>query len=91
MRPMMILHKSEANDSVMFSLMCITCSVSWAALMSPITADFVSGAEKRLGATAVDDLGRLFWLEFRPLESGVVEKVLINSLPAAHLDCRVLV
>lgn len=37
---------------------------------SPITADFVSGAEKRLGATAVDDLGRLFWLESRPLESG---------------------
>ncbi|XP_058221016.1 uncharacterized protein LOC131331166 isoform X1 [Rhododendron vialii] len=37
---------------------------------SPITADFVSGAEKRLGATAVDDHGRLFWLESRPLESG---------------------
>ncbi|KAH7848880.1 hypothetical protein Vadar_009677 [Vaccinium darrowii] len=36
---------------------------------SPITADFVSGAEKGLGATAVDDLGRLFWLESRPLES----------------------
>ncbi|KAG5543404.1 hypothetical protein RHGRI_016217 [Rhododendron griersonianum] len=37
---------------------------------SPITADFVSGAQKSLGATAVDDHGRLFWLESRPLESG---------------------
>ncbi|XP_028068526.1 uncharacterized protein LOC114271122 isoform X1 [Camellia sinensis] len=37
---------------------------------SPITSDIVSGAEKRLGGTAVDDLGRLFWLESRPAESG---------------------
>ncbi|PSR99741.1 Dipeptidyl aminopeptidase [Actinidia chinensis var. chinensis] len=37
---------------------------------SPITADVVSGAEKRLGGTAVDELGRLFWLESRPAESG---------------------
>lgn len=37
---------------------------------SPITADVVSGGDKRLGGTAVDELGRLFWLESRPLESG---------------------
>ncbi|XP_057469014.1 uncharacterized protein LOC130758197 [Actinidia eriantha] len=37
---------------------------------SPITADVVSGAAKRLGGTAVDELGRLFWLESRPAESG---------------------
>ena len=39
---------------------------------SPITADVVSGAEKRLGGTAVDELGRLFWLESRPAESGYI-------------------
>lgn len=37
---------------------------------SPITADVVSGAEKRLGGSAVDSHGRLFWLESRPTESG---------------------
>ncbi|XP_010551210.1 PREDICTED: uncharacterized protein LOC104821889 isoform X2 [Tarenaya hassleriana] len=37
---------------------------------SPITADVVSGASKRLGGTAVDSKGRLVWLESRPSESG---------------------
>ncbi|XP_050234745.1 uncharacterized protein LOC126682976 [Mercurialis annua] len=37
---------------------------------SPITADFVSGASKRLGGTAIDDDGNLFWLESRPNEAG---------------------
>ncbi|XP_009106816.1 uncharacterized protein LOC103832547 [Brassica rapa] len=37
---------------------------------SPITADIVSGASKRLGGTAVDSRGRLVWLESRPNESG---------------------
>ncbi|KAA8537709.1 hypothetical protein F0562_027301 [Nyssa sinensis] len=37
---------------------------------SPITADVVSGGEKRLGGSAVDAHGRLFWLESRPTESG---------------------
>lgn len=37
---------------------------------SPITADVVSGGDKRLGGTAVDCNGRLFWLESRPMESG---------------------
>ncbi|KAL6995567.1 hypothetical protein U1Q18_005701, partial [Sarracenia purpurea var. burkii] len=37
---------------------------------SPITADVVSGSLKRLGGTAVDDHGRIFWLESRPTESG---------------------
>lgn len=37
---------------------------------SPITADVVSGAEKRLGGTAVDARGRLIFLESRPTESG---------------------
>uniref|UniRef100_A0A251IQB4 Peptidase S9 prolyl oligopeptidase catalytic domain-containing protein n=1 Tax=Manihot esculenta TaxID=3983 RepID=A0A251IQB4_MANES len=37
---------------------------------SPITADVVSGASKRLGGTAIDGHGRLFWLESRPTEAG---------------------
>ncbi|KAG8377648.1 hypothetical protein BUALT_Bualt08G0054800 [Buddleja alternifolia] len=37
---------------------------------SPITADIVSGSDKRLGGFAADSLGRLFWLESRPTESG---------------------
>ncbi|RDX91231.1 Dipeptidyl aminopeptidase BIII, partial [Mucuna pruriens] len=37
---------------------------------SPITADVVSGASKRLGGTALDARGRLIWLESRPAESG---------------------
>ncbi|XP_028791337.1 uncharacterized protein LOC114747212 [Neltuma alba] len=37
---------------------------------SPLTADVVSGASKRLGGIAVDGHGRLIWLESRPAESG---------------------
>ncbi|KAM7280474.1 hypothetical protein ACFE04_007608 [Oxalis oulophora] len=37
---------------------------------SPITAEAVSGATKRLGGTAVDSHGHLIWLESRPTESG---------------------
>ncbi|OMO74886.1 hypothetical protein COLO4_26452 [Corchorus olitorius] len=37
---------------------------------SPITADVVSGASKRLGGTAVDSHGNLYWLESRPSEAG---------------------
>jgi hypothetical protein len=40
---------------------------------SPITADVVSGASKRLGGTAADSHGRLIWLESRPAESGSVD------------------
>ncbi|KAL2457472.1 alpha/beta-hydrolase superfamily protein [Forsythia ovata] len=37
---------------------------------SPITADLVSGSDKRLDGLAVDSLGRIFWIESRPTESG---------------------
>ncbi|KAJ0984732.1 hypothetical protein J5N97_003088 [Dioscorea zingiberensis] len=37
---------------------------------SPITADVVSGAEKRLGGIAVAGDGRLVWIETRPDEGG---------------------
>lgn len=37
---------------------------------SPITADVVSGSAKRLGGFAADSLGRIYWLESRPSESG---------------------
>lgn len=37
---------------------------------SPITADVVSGAEKRLGGFSVAGDGRLVWIETRPQENG---------------------
>ncbi|KAL2455143.1 alpha/beta-Hydrolases superfamily protein [Abeliophyllum distichum] len=37
---------------------------------SPITADLVSGSDKRLDGFAVDSLGRIVWIESRPTESG---------------------
>ncbi|KAI3960981.1 hypothetical protein MKW92_017782 [Papaver armeniacum] len=37
---------------------------------SPITADVVSGADKRLGGIAVDGHGHLLWVETRPNEAG---------------------
>lgn len=37
---------------------------------SPITADVIAGAEKRLGGISVDGDGRLIWLESRPTEGG---------------------
>ncbi|XP_057793764.1 probable dipeptidyl-peptidase 5 isoform X2 [Salvia miltiorrhiza] len=37
---------------------------------SPITADVVSGSAGGLGGFATDSLGRLYWLESRPTESG---------------------
>lgn len=37
---------------------------------SPITADVVSGAEKRLGGFALAGDGRLVWIESRPEEKG---------------------
>lgn len=39
---------------------------------SPITADVVSGSDKRLGGFDIDSFGRLYWLESRPAESGFV-------------------
>ncbi|MCL7046297.1 hypothetical protein MKW94_004375 [Papaver nudicaule] len=37
---------------------------------SPITAEVVTGAEKRLSGVAVDGHGRLLWVESRPNEAG---------------------
>ncbi|OIV93417.1 hypothetical protein TanjilG_02954 [Lupinus angustifolius] len=47
-----------------------TLTAPYGSWKSPITADAVSGASKRLGGTAVDGRGRLIWLESRPTESG---------------------
>ncbi|KAK7305102.1 hypothetical protein VNO77_43002 [Canavalia gladiata] len=47
-----------------------TVAAPYGSWKSPITADVVSGASKRLGGTAVDGRGRLIWLESRPAESG---------------------
>ncbi|GLT47021.1 hypothetical protein SLA2020_207430 [Shorea laevis] len=48
---------------------------------SPISADVVSGASKRLGGTAVDAHGRLFWVESRPADSGRVVLVKEEEKP----------
>lgn len=53
---------------------------------SPISADVVSGASKRLGGTAVDSLGRLIWLESRPSESGY-PSLYINLLFPILSEC----
>lgn len=45
---------------------------------SPITADVVTGASKRLGGTAVDGNGRLIWLESRPTESGYQYRFILS-------------
>eukprot|EP00268_Persea_americana_P023706 TRINITY_DN2322_c0_g2_i3.p1 TRINITY_DN2322_c0_g2~~TRINITY_DN2322_c0_g2_i3.p1 ORF type:complete len:737 (+),score=131.99 TRINITY_DN2322_c0_g2_i3:286-2496(+) len=45
-------------------------SAPYGSWKSPITADVVSGAEKRLGGLAVDGAGRLCWVESRPAEAG---------------------
>ncbi|KAH9624638.1 hypothetical protein KSS87_000793 [Heliosperma pusillum] len=37
---------------------------------SPISADVISGGQKRLGGFSVDGSGRLVWLESRPNEAG---------------------
>ncbi|KAL1332894.1 hypothetical protein HN51_061662 [Arachis hypogaea] len=47
-----------------------TVTAPYGSWKSPITADVVSGASKRLGGTAVDEHGRLIWLESRPTEGG---------------------
>eukprot|EP00252_Welwitschia_mirabilis_P015017 TRINITY_DN33129_c0_g1_i1.p1 TRINITY_DN33129_c0_g1~~TRINITY_DN33129_c0_g1_i1.p1 ORF type:complete len:740 (-),score=130.98 TRINITY_DN33129_c0_g1_i1:162-2186(-) len=47
---------------------------------SPITADIVAGADKRLGGIAVDGRGRLIWLESRPSEAG--RSVLVREAEA---------
>ncbi|XP_008797283.2 uncharacterized protein LOC103712518 [Phoenix dactylifera] len=52
---------------------------------SPITADVVSSAEKRLGGIAVAGDGRLVWVETRPSEGGravlVMEPVKVEDKP----------
>lgn len=37
---------------------------------SPITADVVSGADKKLGGFGLANDGRLVWLESRPAQAG---------------------
>ncbi|KAL7262078.1 hypothetical protein ACSBR1_000456 [Camellia fascicularis] len=73
--------KTMASSSPSSSTQLVTpdkITAPYGSWKSPITSDIVSGAEKRLGGTAVDDLGRLFWLESRPAESG--RAVLVKAL-----------
>ncbi|KAI9118199.1 hypothetical protein K1719_010531 [Acacia pycnantha] len=60
-------HKKDAAAQAAQEELITAPYGSW---KSPLTADVVSGASKRLGGTAVDGHGRLIWLESRPTESG---------------------
>lgn len=54
---------------------------------SPITADVVAGASKRLGGSALGPGGRLIWLESRPAEGGYefhARSFLVQSLFSAR-------
>ncbi|KAI5397922.1 hypothetical protein KIW84_063654 [Lathyrus oleraceus] len=61
-----------------------TTTAPYGSWTSPITADVVSGASKRLGGTAVDGSGRLIWLESRPAESGRAVLVLEPQNPGGE-------
>jgi len=50
-------------------------TLAYGAWKSPLTADFVSGASKRLAGWALDSEGHLIWLEGRPSESGSVTTI----------------
>ncbi|KAG1366645.1 hypothetical protein COCNU_13G004350 [Cocos nucifera] len=74
---------SMAASSVVRSPEKITAPYgSW---KSPITADVVCSAEKRLGGIAVAGDGRLVWIETRPAEGGravlVMEPVKVEDKP----------
>ncbi|KAG9147108.1 hypothetical protein Leryth_005343 [Lithospermum erythrorhizon] len=58
---------SNEKASTLETQMMIAPYGSW---KSPITADIVSGSDKRLGGCRVDSNGALFWLEGRPTEGG---------------------
>ncbi|KAK8596788.1 hypothetical protein V6N13_001395 [Hibiscus sabdariffa] len=60
------------SSKTMSSLQDTKITAPFGSWKSPITADVVSGSSKRLGGTAVDPQGNLFWLESRPSESGRV-------------------
>lgn len=46
---------------------------------SPITADVVSGADKKLGGFGLANDGRLVWLESRPAQAGYCSIPIISS------------
>ncbi|KAM3340403.1 hypothetical protein P3S68_030273 [Capsicum galapagoense] len=54
-------------------------SAPYGSWKSPITADIVSGSDKRLEGFTVDSHGHLIWLETRPAQSG--RAVLVKESP----------
>lgn len=56
-----VIEKSSNGDKI---------TVPYGSWKSPITADVVSGAEKRLGGFAVAGDGHVLWIETRPQEKG---------------------
>ncbi|KAG6434606.1 hypothetical protein SASPL_106244 [Salvia splendens] len=62
--------RRRASTIAMSSSSEIKITAPYGSWKSPITADVVSASEKRLGGFSTDSLGRLYWLESRPAESG---------------------
>ncbi|KAF3446696.1 hypothetical protein FNV43_RR11876 [Rhamnella rubrinervis] len=69
-RSCMIMASSGSSDVSQVAAKQEKITAPYGSWKSPITADVVSGASKRLGGTAIDAHGRLIWLESRPSESG---------------------
>lgn len=63
---------SPASRITMSSASETKLTAPYGSWKSPITADVVSGSDKRLGGFDTDSFGRLYWLESRPAESGFV-------------------
>ncbi|KAL3514539.1 hypothetical protein ACH5RR_027256 [Cinchona calisaya] len=61
---------SHSHFSAQMSSETTKITAPYGSWKSPITSDVVSGSDKRLGGTAVDSLGHLYWVESRPNESG---------------------
>jgi dipeptidyl aminopeptidase/acylaminoacyl peptidase len=62
------------------------CETPYGAWKSPLTADVVSGSQKRFGGAAIDSDGRVLWLEGRPSEAGRVVLVREGAQPGSVED-----
>ncbi|KAK9668588.1 hypothetical protein RND81_13G070200 [Saponaria officinalis] len=68
--PLSLPRRTHRCSTAMASASPENLTAPYGSWKSPITADLISGAEKRLGGISVDGSGRLVWLESRPTEAG---------------------
>jgi hypothetical protein len=66
----------------------LTAPYPYGSWRSPITADVVSGAERRLGGIALAGDGRLLWIEGRPEEKGYLSPISTSVLRNFKLGKR---